>query len=262
MNDFADIDMQKGTRPLVATAIHAGHALRDEVLARSALSDGERLREEDPFTGQWTVIADYRVVARRSRFEVDLNRPRERAVYRQPADAWGLRLWNAPLPQALIEASLAEYDGFYERMGQELDRLLRQYDRLIVFDLHTYNHRRQGPDGPEADPAGNPDINLGTGTMDRAFWSPVVERFLDDVRGARCLGRELDARENIKFRGGYFSQWIHERFPGTVCCLPIEVKKFFMDEWTGTADQRHLDDIGKVLRHAIPGVLEVLRRME
>ena len=32
--------------------------------------------------------------ARRSRFEVDLNRPREEAVYRVPEDCWGLDVWR------------------------------------------------------------------------------------------------------------------------------------------------------------------------
>ena len=72
----------RGEGPLVATAVHAGHAVRDNVFAQLALDDGERLREEDPFTDAWMEIAPIRVVALRSRFEVDLNRPREKAVYR------------------------------------------------------------------------------------------------------------------------------------------------------------------------------------
>ena len=43
---------------------------------------------------------------------------------------------------------------------------------IVVFDLHTYNHRRNGPDGPPADPAGNPQVNIGTGTMNRDRWAP------------------------------------------------------------------------------------------
>ena len=30
----------------------------------------------------------------RSRFEADLNRPRDRAVYLTPADAWGHQVWR------------------------------------------------------------------------------------------------------------------------------------------------------------------------
>ena len=53
---------------VIATAIHAGHELRPEVLARTALDDATRLREEDPFTDLLTAIGGATVVAHRSRF--------------------------------------------------------------------------------------------------------------------------------------------------------------------------------------------------
>jgi hypothetical protein len=81
--------------PVLATAIHAGHDLRDEIAARTALDDAARLREEDPFTDLLIPEVCTSVVVRRSRFELDLNRPRERAVYRRPEDAWGLELWTS-----------------------------------------------------------------------------------------------------------------------------------------------------------------------
>ncbi len=101
----------RGAGPLVATAIHDGHEVRDDVLRRMAISEPDRLREEDPFTGRWTTMAPTQVVGLRSRFEVDLNRPREQAVYRTPADAWGLAVWHEPPPDALVAESLAEFDA-------------------------------------------------------------------------------------------------------------------------------------------------------
>ncbi len=98
-------ELSEGDGPIVATAIHDGHALREEVSALTALSDASRLQEEDPFTGEWTKVAPTRVVATRSRFEVDLNRPREKAVYAVPADAWGLELWKAPPSESLLARS-------------------------------------------------------------------------------------------------------------------------------------------------------------
>ena len=65
---------------VVATAIHAGHELRPDIRALTALDDATRLREEDPFTDLLTGIGGATVVAHRSRFEVDLNRPPAQAV--------------------------------------------------------------------------------------------------------------------------------------------------------------------------------------
>jgi N-formylglutamate deformylase len=244
-----------GDGPLVAAAIHDGHGLRPEVAALMALTDAERLREEDPFTGGWTAIAPTRITGTRSRFEVDLNRPPEKAVYRLPEDAWGLHVWQNDLPDDVVERSMANYDGFYHALYDLFSDLQRRYGRFVVYDLHSYNHRRDGPDSPEADPEGNPEVNLGTGSMDRDRWSGLVERFMDDLRQHDYMGRRLDVRENIRFRGGYFARWTHENFPESACVLSIEFKKFFMDEWTGQPDPAHLAAIESALRATIPGVL-------
>ena len=228
----------EGDGPLVATAIHNGHEMRSEIANQIALKEPDRLREEDPFTGAWAVIAPTRIVVRRSRFEVDLNRPRENAVYIRPEDAWGLKVWNQELGPEFIERSLQVYDLFYKEVHRILSDLERRFGRFIVFDLHTYNHRREGPEGAPADPSQNPEVNLGTGTMERERWSPVIDRFVNDLRSFDFLGRKLDVRENVKFRGGQFSRWIHEAFPQSGRSLAIEFKKFFMDEWSGTLDQQ------------------------
>ncbi len=250
-----------GDGPLVAVAIHAGHAVRDEVARYLALDDDGRLREEDPFTDSWTAIAPTRVVARRSRFEVDLNRPRERAVYRRPEDAWRLNVWKSELPETVIAESLAEYDAFYATMQDVLKEIERHCGRFFVFDLHSYNHRRDGPDASPADEAENPQVNIGTGTMDRTRWAPVVDRFIAELRAYDFPGGRLDVRENVKFRGGHFSRWVHETFPQTACALAIEFKKFFMDEWTGEADGDLVQAIGDALRSTTQGVLEQLGRL-
>ena len=251
-----------GEAPLVAAAVHSGHGVRADVAARLALTEAERLREEDPFTDRFAHVAETRLVGLRSRFEVDLNRPRDGAVYRCPEDAWGLDVWtDPPPPDALVRRSLAEYDAFYAEAYRVLKDLEARHGRFVVFDLHRYNPRRGGPDAPPDDPAANPEVNLGTGTMDRARWAPVVDRFLADLRAADYRGRRLDVRENVRFRGGHFPRWIHETFPETGCALAIEVKKFFMDEWTGEPDPEELEAVQQALAATVPGVLAALEAM-
>ena len=60
----------------------------------------------------------------RSRFEVDLNRPRDEAVYRTPDMAWGLQVWKAPPPEDVVERSLAVHDRFYDDLQVRLDELV------------------------------------------------------------------------------------------------------------------------------------------
>jgi hypothetical protein len=92
--------------------------------------------------------------------------------------------------------------------------------------------------------------------MDRERWGRIVDRFISELRRFDFPGGPLDVRENVKFRGGQFSRWIHETFPRTGCALAVEFKKFFMDEWTGVPDGDRLRAIGDALRSAACGILE------
>lgn len=250
-----------GDGPLVAAAIHNGRDVRAEIQQLLVISDADRLREEDPYTGDWTVIAPTRVVGFRSRFEVDLNRPRAKAVYVDPMDSWGVRIWRAELPDGVVDSSRSLYDSFYQELEEALQSLLSRFGRLVVYDLHSYNHRRLGPLADPDDPASNPDVNLGTGTLDRQRWAPIVDRFLSDMQAFDFLGRRLDVRENVKFVGGEFAKWIHGRFSSSVCVLSIEFKKFFMDEWSGELDPVQSDAIGQALASTVAGVLEELQTL-
>jgi len=248
----------RGESPLIAAAVHDGHEVRADIAARLALADGERRREEDPFTGSWTTITDSRIVARRSRFEVDLNRPRETAVYRGPDEAWGLDVWKDPPPDEERERSLIQYDEFYAAVTDLLAEKARRHGRFVVYDLHSYNHRREGPVAAPSDPGQNPEVNIGTGTMDRARWAPIVERLIADLRSVDFMGRNLDVRENVKFQGGEFPAWVHREFPTSGCAIAIEFKKFFMDEWTGRGRDDVIGAIQRTLRVAASGTLEEL----
>lgn len=194
-------------------------------------------------------------------FEVDFNRPRDKAVYANPDDSWGLEVWKVPLPQECVERSLAVHDAFYQEVQGLLERMIRRYGRVVILDLHTYNHRREGKDAAPADPHQNPEVNVGTGTMDRKRWGSIVDRFMVDMRNFDYLGRHLDVRENVKFRGGYFPKWIHETFPNSACVLSVEFKKFFMDEWSGKADETQLAAIERALRSTVWGLHEELVKL-
>jgi len=252
----------QGEGPIFATAIHAGHDIRNELLPLLAIDETTRLREEDPYTDRWVNIVPGWIVMSRSRFEVDLNRERDEAVYRSPEMAWGLHLWKAPLNDELVEHSLQEYDAFYKELEVLLAKLARHYKRFVIFDIHAYNYRRKGPDSPPDDPSENPEVNIGTGTLDRNLCGCVVKRFIKDLRTFDFLGRHLDVRENVKFEGRQLARWIHSKFPDSACVLSVEFKKFFMDEWTGEAYESQLRAIREALHSTIPGILDELKSLE
>jgi len=246
--------------PIIAVAQHDGHELRKEACDLISLDEDARLREEDPYTGAWARAFPNHVVVKTSRFEVDLNRSRDTAVYIDPQDAWGLNVWKSRPETSFIERSLAEYDSFYDRLHGIFSDFQQRFKRFLVFDIHSYNHRRGGPDAEPADPQTNPEVNVGTGTMDRKYWSRIVDRFIFDLSHVNYDGRNLDVRENIKFYGRQLPQWTHENFPASGCVLALEFKKFFMDEWTGRPDHRQLKMINWALQSTIGGITAELER--
>jgi N-formylglutamate amidohydrolase len=236
----------------------ARSTLPDAIAARTALDDATRTREEDPFTDRLVVPGAPMVAVHRSRFEVDLNRPRANAVYRTPDDAWGLELWREELPGEEVERSLSLYDEFYAELGRLLDGLA---DRgpFVVLDLHSYNHRRDGADAPPSPRVQNPEVNVGTGALDRSRWGSLVDGFMSALATHEVRGHPLDVRENVRFRGGELSRWVGERYPTRGCALAIEFKKVFMDEWTGELDERHVDELHDALAAVVPKLVEELQ---
>jgi len=231
----------RGEGPVVATAIHDGHGLRAEVREAMALGDAERLREEDPYTGLAVVGVANHVVACRSRFEFDLNRGADEAVYTCPEQCWGLRVWREEPDERLVARSLAIHAAFFRMMGDLLDGIVAAHGRFVLLDVHSYNHRRDGRGGAAMPQADAPDVNIGTFSMPRELWAPVLDPVMEEMRAFDFNGRRLDVRENIAFQGkGALTRFVHEHYPGRGCAIAIEFKKFYMDEWTGVPDPAEL----------------------
>ena len=253
--------LQDTSSPIIFAAVHDGHNIREELAEYVTLSDNSRLREEDPYTGKWLPISKNTITTETSRFEVDLNRPREKAVYLKPDDSWGLKVWKEEIPDDIYKRSLKKYSEFYSQLEKEIKNHLKHNKIIVVYDLHSYNYKRDGANKPPEADEQNPEINLGTGTLNRERWAPIVDRFIDETKKYNFMGRTLDIRENIKFRGGYFPRWIHENFPNSVCSLSIEFRKFFMDEWTGEPYNEVIEEIKALLQFTKLGVLEEITKM-
>jgi N-formylglutamate deformylase len=244
--------------PLLAFAIHNGHAMHPELLSNCGISDADRLREEDPFTENFTAPYANKVIVRTSRFTVDLNRKRGMAVYQKPEDCWGLPVRKSPLAEDLLAELLDAYDGWYGLAEYTIRRLLEKNPFLLVLDLHSYNHRRQGPKAVADPQAENPDIILGRNNLPEQFY-PWVDQLRSLLDCKVVHGYTLDCRIDVKFTGGNFSRWMHQTFPGQVACLAIEFKKIFMDEWTGALDKGFQNELASLLAEAVRASRRVLQ---
>ncbi|HET7710189.1 MAG TPA: N-formylglutamate amidohydrolase [Sphingomicrobium sp.] len=243
--------VQRGGGPIIATAIHDGHDLRPEVARVMKLPRLDRLREEDPFTGQAAAVVASHVIAHRSRFEFDLNRAPGEAIYETAEQCWGLDVWNSlPLDRELVDRSLAIHAAYYRMLRHLLDDIAAAHPRFVLIDVHSYNHRRDGPDADPTPQDEAPDINIGTFSMPREQWAFLMDPLIEAMRGYEFNGRRLDVRENVAFQGkGEQTRFVHDRYPGRGCAIALEFKKFFMDEWSGEPDPAELEAMRGFIAH-------------
>ena len=247
-------EIDESQSPLLATAIHHGHEVRDDVARWLEINEYDRLREEDPCTGFFTDVSGNRIIIDTSRFETDLNRPPENAIYRTPEQSWGLKVWKDNVPPKVWAQSLQEYDEFYKLFDQIASRFIEAWGYFILFDIHSYNYRRKEPVAGQ-----NPEINVRTGQMNRLIWAPVVNHFKTRLREYNYFGRSLNVEENVKFKGGNLSNWVHSRYPDRSCVLSIEFKKIFMDEWTGAVNIPQIKELKNALKSTVPEVIKKAR---
>lgn len=254
--------VHRGASPVLGTAIHNGHEVGAACKPQMALSESDRLREEDPFTE--FVIRDLpnRIAVHRSRFAVDLNRARDEAVYLSPTQSWGLDVWQGTPPPEMIRQSLQIHEHYYLMLKTMLRGLEEQYGHFIVLDIHSYNHRRNGPAAPATDPKAMPDVNIGTFSMNRAKWAHVVDPLMEKLRDFEFRGQKMDVRENVAFQGkGEQTRFVHDTFPETGCAIAIEFKKFFMDEWTGEPDPAALVAMRAMICSTLPLLEDIVEGM-
>ena len=152
------------------------------------------------------------------------------------------------------------YDAFYAELGRRLDRVAAR-GPFVVFDVHSYNHRRDGADAAAAPGEENPEVNVGTGSLDRERFGPVVDTFMSSLAAADTSAGPLDVRENVRFRGRQLAAWTHARYPDRGIVLALEFKKTFMDEWTGEVDRARIDELARALAGTVPSVEESLREL-
>jgi len=208
----------------VCTAIHNGHRLRPALLDKCALSESQRLREEDPFTADFISNMPITVVANDSRYEYDLNRPTSTCVYEE---AWGQIVWSQPLSDVEKTRSLAKHGDFYTILGALYTKLETLHPQLYAYDVHSYNYQRPGMGDV-------PLFNIGTEQVNTQRWQKEIDQWAQGLDSFQLPGVSVRAAVNEVFQGrGYQATFVREHCANTLL-LATEFKKAFMDEATGT----------------------------
>ena len=176
-----------------------------------------------------------------------MNRPRERAVYRCRGCVGARGV-----------AGIASTDEERGGVAADLRRVLRRAwaassitlaaeGPFLVLDVHSYNHRRDGAAAPPAPAAENPEVNVGTGSLDRQCWGAVVSRFMDELGRQGVDGQRLDVRENVRFRGGHLSRGSRSATPVRAARWRSSSRRSSWTSGRGSPTTRHLGELRRAL---------------
>ena len=208
--------------PYVCGAVHDGHNFRSELHDNVIHTEYERWYEEDPKTLEFISSFPIVIAGRDSRFEYDLNRPPETAVYK---DAWGKPVWHKALTKRERETSLSKHANFYRVVNALITKLEKLFKGCVVYDIHSYNYKRHDRDVPV--------FNVGTENINNKKYASVKKAFIEGLSEIDLPNIKNTTAENDVFFGrGYFLKYITENFDSTLV-LATEVKKIYCDEETG-----------------------------
>lgn len=206
--------------PYVCGAVHNGHQFRKELWDNCLHTEYERWFEEDPCTKKFVKTHPIVMAGCDSRFEYDLNRDPDNAVF---DEAWGKQLWKEPLSPSEKKQSLEKHTAFYSVVKALISKLEKKFGAVVVYDIHSYNWRRWDREVPV--------INLGTSNIDNDRFGDLVENWRQSLSKLALPGVDkTSSKINDTFFGnGYFLKFITQNFKNTLV-LATEFKKIYCDE--------------------------------
>ncbi|MFD2562159.1 N-formylglutamate amidohydrolase [Aquimarina rubra] len=204
----------------ICGAVHDGHQFRKELWANCLHTEYERWYEEDPATKQMVQSHPIVIAGCDSRFEYDLNRDPENAIYE---DAWGKQLWKNSLKSETKERSLQKHHNFYRVVHALVSKIESKYGAAVVYDMHSYNWRRWDREVPV--------VNLGTSNIDNDRFSTFATSWSNDLSEIKLPNAiTTTAAINDTFQGnGYFLKYITNHFNNTLV-LATEFSKIYCHE--------------------------------
>ncbi len=223
-----------GDSPLLVSVPHDGRLIPDDQRVRMTAA-GLAIPDTDWHVAQLygfvVELGASLLVARYSRYVVDLNRPPDDAAMYQGQVATGLcprytfagePLYrdDAPLPQPEVEARIGRYwRPYHDRLAEALDAIRERHGRAFLWDAHSIPSRV-----PRLFDGELPVLNLGD--FDGRSCDHGIARELYGIASASPYESVLNGR----FRGGYITRRYGDPANG-VHAMQLELaQRAYMDE--------------------------------
>ncbi len=226
--------------PYVCTAIHDGSNFRDELKLKTLLSDYDRWYEEDPYTAEFISSMPIVLAGKDSRFEYDLNRAPDSAIYDV---AWGKKVWKKNLTRLEKKRSLNKHANYYRVTHALIKKLESLFEACVVYDMHSYNYKRWDREVPV--------FNIGTERVDHERFDKTIQHWKKELAKVSIPNVKTSSKINDVFMGrGYNVAFITENFKNTLV-LATEVKKVYCDEEKADPYPSIIKDLQDQLKKAI-----------
>lgn len=209
--------------PYACAAIHNGHHFSKDLWDNCLHTEHDRWYEEDPCTGQMISGLPITLIAHDSRFEYDLNRHPDTAIYET---AWGKSLWRNPLSDKNRSKAIQKHENFYKVVLTLLVKLEELFGSVVFYDIHSYNWKRWDRDVPV--------FNIGTSNIDHDKFSVAIKQWQEILSGIELpIEAKVDCTINDVFQGnGFFLKYITANSKNSLV-LATEISKVYCDESTG-----------------------------
>lgn len=241
--------------PIIGTAVHHTGYVRDGLEKRMAISREARRFEEDPGTERFLARVPHVLLPNQSRYEVDMNRPPDKAIYDGPEEAWGKEVWDQPLPRLIRERVLERWYEYHRLLDAAVEHAIDRFGRAIVLDMHSYNDRGTDPRSWMGN--NRPVVNLGTRFLRLdEDGRQLVDWTLDAFSEHTLDGQPITVGENETFVGGYLCRRLSRTYGPKCITLSIEYKKVFMGPEGQTIDQDALDQLVDQFGELLAGLSE------
>lgn len=247
-------DFHAGDLPLLVSVPHDGRLLPPEMEGQMTEA-GLALPDTD-----WHVARLYAfakdlgasmIVARYSRYVVDLNRPADDAALYPGQLATGLcprqsfdgrELYRAGVRIDTTDRVERFWRPYHVRIRDTLDRLRREHGRALLWDAHSIASRVPALFDGEL-----PVLNIGTfdGRSCDAAIAATVARI--------AAGSPYEAVRDARFKGGYITRHYGDPANGLHAVQLELAQRAYMDEATGVYDEIRASQLADTLREMLAG---------
>lgn len=225
----------------ICGAVHDGHQFRKELWDNCTHSEYDRWYEEDPETKTMVQSHPILIAGCDSRFEYDLNRTPEEAVFET---AWGKQLWFRPLSNEMKNKSLQKHTNFFRVVQALVAKIESKFGVCIVYDMHSYNWQRWDREVPT--------WNLGTSNVDNVRFGNDIEIWRQSLSELKLPSKIVSSSAvNNTFHGnGYFLKYITNNFKNTLV-LATEIAKVYCDEYNQIIYPEIVSAVERQLRYKL-----------